>query len=244
MGSPKAYATPKIEIPTEATLEKPSLKNFRGVIHGLPMTGKSTFANDLADTLFIQVDPNLDHLKVKKIKCETWKGFLAILDKLEGAQLQGKLDVELIAVDTIALLYQYCCKQGCEDVGIKSIYDGGGTKATMAWVRIGQLWCEGLLRLTNLDTGVLFVGHTNMKTVGIGANKKEEEQVNLGNSPANVLSSLINVRLKITQKKVKANEYKMILDTRGSRFDVGLPEEMDFVQGETAKELRKLIEAP
>lgn len=228
----KKYVVPKVVIPSEATQERIDLKSVRVALHGLPMSGKSTFVSELGEkVLCIALDPNLDHIKCRKIPCESFKHFSAIVDELENLQTKGNLHetVELISIDTVGLLYLYCDQAACEELGISNKYDQGGKYTIAAWTLIKERWCEMLMRLVNLNVGIIFVGHTDMKEVGIGYNKTTVETINLSPAPMSALSTVINVSLQIAYEK-KGKENVPFLKTEGSR--IKLPEKIPFVQGE------------
>ncbi len=113
---------------------KPNLKPPRIAIHGKPGVGKTSFAADADNVLFMPLEEGLATLKVAHLaKPETYANVMSALWELRTEQH----DYRVLAIDTIdkmePLVWQAVCEAGgqenIEDFG----YGKGYTKADIAW---------------------------------------------------------------------------------------------------------------
>lgn len=114
---------------------KPTLKPPRIVIHGKPGVGKTSFAADADDVLFMPLEEGLATLKVAHLaKPDTYANVMSALWELRTEQH----DYRVLAIDTIdkmePLVWQAVCEEGgktnIEDFG----YGKGYTKADFCWL--------------------------------------------------------------------------------------------------------------
>ena len=114
---------------------KPTLKPPRIVIHGKPGVGKTSFAADADDVLFMPLEEGLATLKVAHLaRPDTYAGVMAALWELRTDQHEHRA----LAIDTIdkmePLVWQAVCDEGgkanIEDFG----YAKGYTKADFCWM--------------------------------------------------------------------------------------------------------------
>ena len=154
----KSSAEPsEIEIPDVASQPDVNLEDFLILMYGVEGVGKSTFASKLDNTLFITTEPGLKFLKTRKVVCGNWLVFQQIIRKLEEGT-----DARCIVVDTVDNLSKFCLNYVCEVNNFKHPSDAEWGKG---WEAFYDEWHHWIMRLCNLDKGIMFIGHSTEKEV-------------------------------------------------------------------------------
>src|SRR3990167_8763963 len=68
---------------------------------GAPKIGKSAFWAEGEKTLFLELEPGLNHLSVMKVSVRSWEEFTEVLGELYKAQQAGKFPYDTLVIDTL-----------------------------------------------------------------------------------------------------------------------------------------------
>lgn len=135
------------------------------LLYGPSKIGKSTFASQADNAIFVASEPGLNALSVFKVDVGSWPEFLAV-----GAEL-AKQDhnFKTIVVDTIDNLYEACLSHVCSGLKDK---DGNATITHPADLGYGKGWnaVNGefkrvLTRLASLPQGLILISHSKEKEI-------------------------------------------------------------------------------
>jgi hypothetical protein len=136
---------------------------FFGVLYGPPGVGKSTFASEAPNPIFIPTERGLDQITVAKFPIpKTLAEFGSYLKAIEEEQN----DFQTVVIDTAdaleGLIFDAVCKEG--KVQSLEEYGGGFQKG---YFRAREYWARLLSRLTQMSEQrtVLLIGHSHLRTV-------------------------------------------------------------------------------
>lgn len=164
----------------KSTIKK-DYSNLNVCIVGAPKTGKSTFASQLGDNVYIAAfEPGYHFLEVFKSDIGKWQDF----ENMVTALHTEKHTYKHLVIDTIDIMYGYAEDEICKRNKVDKITDlpyGSGFKATK------KLIMNELDRVNKLGMGITFISHVkekeyikdNIKWTGIGTSMSAsvEEQI-------------------------------------------------------------------
>jgi AAA domain len=138
---------------------------FFGVLYGPPGVGKSTFASEAPNPIFIPCERGLDQITVDKLPIpKDLNEFGTYLKAIEEEEeFKGSKTVVIDTIDGLELLiFEAVCKEG----NVQSIeeYGGGWQKG---YVRAREYWARLLTRLTRMSEKrtVLLLSHSHLRSV-------------------------------------------------------------------------------
>ena len=106
-------------LPTEKTKPATEFTKFNTLIHGLPGTGKTTFASTIGDNVIIAaLERGYLNLSVYAVDITSWESFKDFCRSLKGSAFKT------IAIDTTDILYNLCSKDVCKKNGWADPADG------------------------------------------------------------------------------------------------------------------------
>src|ERR1700757_618798 len=136
---------------------------FFGVLYGPPGVGKSTFASEAPNPIFIPCERGLDQITVAKFPTpQTLAEFGSYLKAID----EEPNDFQTLVIDTAdaleLLIFDAVCKEGKVD-SIEE-YGGGWQKG---YARARDYWARLLSRLTRMSESrtVLLIAHSHLRTV-------------------------------------------------------------------------------
>lgn len=91
-------------LPTVKTPPKRSLSDVSILLYGPSKIGKSTFASQAPDAIFLATEPGLNALEVYQQSIGNWSEFLEACAELA----KGKHPFKTVVIDTIDVLYRLC----------------------------------------------------------------------------------------------------------------------------------------
>jgi hypothetical protein len=178
-----------IQIPATATKEPSNPTKLSICLMGPPKFGKSDWANQLGDALFIDTEDGLKELKTRDLRCLNWETYLDIIDELESAEP----NYDFLVLDTVSRLYDQCFKYVCKKNGFEHPADQAHGKG---WSLIGKEWSEGIWRANSLNAGCIFIAHSKQKEVDVIRNgfktKVQQEVMSLPPSGAENVNTLVD----------------------------------------------------
>ncbi len=147
-----------ITLPTQKTLPKMSLRDMTVLIYAAPKFGKSTWASQAPDALFLATEPGLNHLASYQQPISSWE------EMLEACALiaAGGHPFRTIVIDTIDNAYQFCENYSCRKYGFAHPSDAGYGKG---WSMVKAEFLRVLTKLANLPYGLIMTSHAKTKEV-------------------------------------------------------------------------------
>lgn len=139
----------------------------RVLIYGQAGVGKSSFAADWPDVLFIDVEKRTEHLDVNRVEVDSWDEIMGVMRELYNlAKEEKKTPYKTLVIDTVDhaehLLFAKLCKEDAketiDDVG--GGYGRGYNLALSHWTKL----VSGLEALRGVGITCLLVAHGHVKT--------------------------------------------------------------------------------
>lgn len=218
------------------------------LIYGPAKIGKSTFASQFPNVLFIATEAGLNHLSVNKISCNGWEPFLQVCASLAKNEIKLKdssgkeVLPETVCIDTIDNLTAYCTDYVCQREGVNHPADLPMGKG---WALVTSEIQLKLSKLSQLPYGLVFISHSKMETVETKVAKYNRFTISLqGTGNRNVFLNMSDMILFLTTK-VENGEERRIIRTKPSRdYESGdrtglLKDEMPLDYKEVAKHFDK-----
>lgn len=104
-------------LPKKKTEPSFDIHAYNWLIYGQPGIGKSSFAAQFDEALFIPTEPGLEALSVFKAtdkECITsWADFIDICKEIQIAKEAGGFNFKVVVIDIIDNLYQFCQDHVC-----------------------------------------------------------------------------------------------------------------------------------
>ena len=147
-----------IELPTEKSTPSKKLSDYTMLIYGEPKVGKTTFASEFPNALFLLTTPAPEALPIYKIPILSWRDFIDALLELR----KGDHDFDTVVVDTTDVLFDYCREHVTKKLGIDHPSDLDFGKG---WEALRNEFQKNLARLCSLPTGTLFISHSDLKEI-------------------------------------------------------------------------------
>lgn len=133
----------------------------RIVVHGIHGVGKSFFASQAPDPIFLITEDGLtnidvDHFPLATNLTQVWEYMQAIIDNEHRFQT--------FVVDTLDWLEKLIFEQVCKDKGVKSPEDIGYGKAYVFAMEYWQKFINGLNVLRDRGMAIVLLAHNEIKT--------------------------------------------------------------------------------
>ena len=147
-----------LKLPTSITEPKTDIRDLTTLIYGAPGIGKTTWAAQADNALFLATEEGLNHLPVHKISIPDWDTFA------EAATLigQGEHDFRTIIIDTIDNLYEMCTSNFNTTHKLEYEGDLGFGKGFRL---IRRQFRDALWWLAHLPYGLILISHSQVTEV-------------------------------------------------------------------------------
>ena len=201
-----------LAIPTEKTKVTAMLGDQVIIIYGAPKIGKSTFASQFPNALFVATEPGLSHLEVYQVPVTGWVQF----KHLCGIVAKDPLHIETLVIDTIDILYLQCFDAVCKEAGVEHPSDESHGKV---WSMVSSEFRRVLARLSLLRTkygkkmGLVMVSHVRIVDEESRTGTKRSYAMNLSNSPRIIVTSMSDLYLFADV----ADDGSRVLRTKGTK---------------------------
>jgi len=142
-----------MKLPEKTTKPKTGIAEQSILLYGAGKIGKSTFASQFPDALFLATEAGLNHLEAYQLPITSWE------DMLEACRLvsDGKHQFQTIVIDTIDNMYRHCADYICKKNNVDILGDigwgKGPAKADNEFFRVVQ-------KLTYLPYGLVLISHS------------------------------------------------------------------------------------
>ena len=156
----KLHSEINLKLPTTKSIPSENLGDYTWLIYGQKKIGKTSFAAQFPDALFMMFEPGGKALEIYQVNCDKWENALEYLNLLEQSKRKGDLIYKTIVIDTGFEAYQRCMSYVCEQLGI--IYpreDNFGKD----WSAIKTEFRTFQNRIMQLELGIIVLCHERMK---------------------------------------------------------------------------------
>lgn len=142
-----------MKLPTAITPPKSTLNDVSILLYGPSKIGKSTFASQAPEAIFLATEPGLNALEVYQQPITSWPEFLEVCAELA----KGEHPFKTVVIDTIDVLYRLCADHICQKRGIEHESDGSHGKI---YGLIKNEIYRVLTKLAHLPYGLILISHS------------------------------------------------------------------------------------
>lgn len=194
-------------------------------LYGAPFSGKTTFANEFPDVLFLNTDGNIKYVNspVLPIKDEiirngrvtstklAWQVFTEAIDDLE----QGS-DFKTVVVDLLEDVYEHCRVYECA----KNQWEHESDNSFKAYDVIRTNFFKQIRRLCNLDYNVVLISHLDMSKdiTKRTADKITAIKPNIQDKIANKIAGMVDI---VARAEVEDDKYLLKFKSDSVEFGGG-----------------------
>lgn len=143
-------------LPTKKTEPQADLKDMPILIYGKPKIGKSTFASQAEDALFLATEAGLNHLSVYEMRITSWEDLVKAYEDVR----KGDHRFKTIVIDTIDNAYAFCLEHFCKKYGMDHPSDQAYGKG---WALVNGPFKAMLNRFALLPYGFIMISHEREK---------------------------------------------------------------------------------
>ena len=183
-------------IPTTKTKPNFILENQIILAYGQPKIGKSTFASQMDNPIFLMTEPGLNSLETFQVKIDSWQRFLDVAAELakNGNQFKN------IVIDTVDNLFQFCERHVLEKAKVEHASDlAYGKGFTLINNEFGRV----IKKLSLLRYGLVFISHSKEKEVDTRTGKLVKTIPSLPAGPSKIVMGLSDMILLFEPKEGK-----------------------------------------
>lgn len=173
------------ELPTEKSVPSNNLSDYTILLYGQEKIGKTSFAAQFPDAMFLFFEPGGKDLAVYKKEIDNWSHFRLIL-----ANLEKDTRYKNIIFDTADVAHAMCSKWSCEKLGID---DPEEAEFGKGWRKIRTEFASAVLRLTKTGKGVIFLSHGTEKQTKIRGEKVDRTVPTMPKQAREILEALVDV---------------------------------------------------
>lgn len=218
-------------LPTAKTPPKRSLSDVSILLYGPSKIGKSTFASQAPDAIFLATEPGLNALEVYQQPIRNWGEFLEVCAELA----RGEHPFKTVVIDTIDILYRLCADHICQKRGLEHESDGSHGKI---YGLIKNEIYRVLTKLAHLPYGLILISHSQDRDLETRTGTVTRTVPTLSESFRQIVIGLVDLILycdvQIEQAEDGTRKYRRVVRTKPSpNYDAGdrfgsLPEVMDL----------------
>lgn len=218
-------------LPTAKTPPKRSLSDVSILLYGPSKIGKSTFASQAPDAIFLATEPGLNALEVYQQPIRNWGEFLEICAELA----KGEHPFKTVVIDTIDILYRLCADHICQKRGLEHESDGSHGKI---YGLIKNEICRVLTKLAHLPYGLILISHSQDRDLETRTGTVTRTVPTLSESFRQIVIGLVDLILycdvQVEQAEDGTRKHRRVVRTKPSpNYDAGdrfgcLPEVMDL----------------
>lgn len=153
----KVFAIDAYKLPVEKSEPSVNLADYSILLYGQEKIGKTTFAAQFEDALFLMCEPGGKALSIFKKDIFSWDDFIAYAKLLKKDKR-----FKTIVVDTVDVLYPMCERSVCAKLGVSDIQDAEWGKG---WRALAVEFSRWMSFIQKLDKGVIFISHATEKEI-------------------------------------------------------------------------------
>lgn len=152
-----------MSLPTAKTEPKTNLLECITLIYGPPKIGKSSFAANFQDAIFLATEEGLNHLSVFKKTIASWKEFKEVCNELVAGKTAGTHNFKTVVVDTIDNLHKMATEAVQDSHKVEHISDIPGFAKGFAL--LNSEFHRVMTQLSKIGMGLVFISHS--KTIEV-----------------------------------------------------------------------------
>jgi hypothetical protein len=133
------------------------LASFVLMLYGDPKVGKSTFASQMPDPIFLATEAGLNALSVYQARVQNWEDFLQVCGELEKTKKFGT-----VVIDTLDNAYQQCLEYVCKANAMSHPADLEWGKG---WSLVNKEFQRVIVKLSMMPRGLLLISHAQHLTI-------------------------------------------------------------------------------
>ena len=166
--------------PTKAWVKQKFLMIGAGKI------GKSSFWAQDEGAFFIETEPGLNHLAVRKLPCRSWDDLREIYAVLYEAYKAGLFPYQTLVIDTIDRLISYSQEECVQRAKVKfskmaeQINTIGDIPEGVGWFWSTQMVDNMLTKLSEFPSALVLIGHVQNKEVKEPTRVIHKDTINIG----------------------------------------------------------------
>jgi len=206
-------------LPTTKTPPKRSLSDVSILLYGPSKIGKSTFASQAPDAIFLATEPGLNALEVYQHPIGSWAEFLDACAELA----KGEHRYKTVVIDTIDVLYRLCADHICQKRGIEHESDGSHGKV---YGLIKNEIYRVLAKLAHLPYGLILISHSQDRDLETRTGTVTRTVPTLSESFRQIVIGLVDLILycdvQVEQGDDGSRRYRRVVRTKPSpNYDAG-----------------------
>jgi hypothetical protein len=220
-----------ITLPTAKTQPKTNLTEFTIVIYGEPKIGKTTFASQFDNPLFLATEAGLNSLEAYQIPITSWDDFLEACALLA----KGKHEYKTIVIDTVDNLTKFCSEYVCKKNNVQHESDLAYGKG---WTLVKNEFLRVVTKLSLLPYGLILVSHAKTEEIKTRTAAINKTTPTLSNSFRDIVLGMADIVLyahtiQRTSKDGKVEEVRVLRTKAAETYEAGdrtgkLPEALVF----------------
>ena len=207
-------------LPLEKTKKINDLRAQKFLIYGRPKIGKTTFANEFPDTLFLATEAGHSHIECHKVNVTSWSKFLEASKELTTTQHKFKT----IAIDIVDNLYDLCTDHVCKKKGFEHPSDLPMGKG---YGFINEEFKREINRLAWSGFTILLISHLTIDKIKTKTKEYDKFTLTVTGKSRKFILGLCDHVLFITSKMEQDKEVR-IIRTRGSIYWEGGSRNMEL----------------
>jgi len=132
-------------------------------VYGKPKIGKTTFASQFPEALFLVTEPGTKGLSLFEEEIVSWVKFLKVIGGLQ----REKDHYKTVVIDTVDRLYDLCMNHVCARLGIPypGVDEKGRDDYGKSWRDVRTEFLDAILKITQTGRGIIFVSHDTEATI-------------------------------------------------------------------------------
>lgn len=218
-------------LPTVKTMPKKNLADYTICLYGEPKIGKSTFASQFDNPLFLATEAGLNALESFQIPIASWDDFLEACALIA----KGNHEFKTIVIDTVDNLTKFCSEYVCKKNNIQHESDLGYGKG---WTLVKNEFLRVLTKLSLLSSGLILISHAKTEEIKTRTASINKTSPTLSNSFREIILGMADIILyahtiQQTSKEGKVEEVRILRTKAAETYEAGdrtgrLPESLLF----------------
>lgn len=147
----------QLELPHEKTQARNELSAYSLLLYGREKIGKTTFAAQFPEALFLFFEPGGKSLEVYGRDVNSWEEFKSYIGLLKKER-----KFKTVIIDTVDIAYKMSYQFICKKMGIDHPSEEGFAKA---WNMIRDEFQAVMVSLLKLERGVIMISHATEKEI-------------------------------------------------------------------------------
>jgi|2_EtaG_2_1085320.scaffolds.fasta_scaffold02436_11 hypothetical protein len=222
--TPTTTAKPVGVLPTASTPPKRRIEDLSILLYGAPKIGKSSFAAQFPDALFLPTEPGLNSLDVFQAPADgTGVKDWPELSRIYSEVARGGHGFKTTVIDTIGNAYEFAAAHVC---GARNVEYAGDLAHGKGWGLIKAEFKRLITAAAKLPFGLIMIAHATNDKIEQGGSEIIKTRPTLSNACREVLLGLCDMILFFDVEKVNDDNgnvrFDRVLRTKpNANFEAG-----------------------